>query len=116
LSNSTTTLFGLSGVRVQRVERLRFGERVVHVETADESSSGCPSCGVVSTSVKENVVTRPKDLPYGETGISVVWHKTRWRCVEATCVRRSFTEAIDEVPAGHADNRSAAPGDRGGGR
>ncbi len=100
MSNSTTTLFGLSGVRVSRVDRLESGGRVVHVETADSSSAGCPSCGVVSTSVKENVITRPKDLPYGETGISVVWHKRRWRCGEPACVRGSFTEQVCEVPAG----------------
>ena len=100
MSNSTTTLFGLSGVRVQRVDQLEFGGRVVHVETAGGLGTGCPSCGVVSTAAKEYVTTRPKDLPYGETGISVVWHKTRWRCVEPTCVRLSFTESIEEVPAG----------------
>jgi transposase len=33
-------------------------------------------------------------------GISVVWHKRRWRCAEVLCARGSFTEAISEVPAG----------------
>ena len=101
MSQSTTVLFGLPGVRVQRVERDESGGRVVHVETgSDTAAAGCPGCGVVSTSVKQNVTTAPRDLPYGERGISVVWHKTRWRCVEATCARGSFTEAIGEVPAG----------------
>jgi transposase len=94
-------LFGLPGVRVARVEQVEFGGRVVHVATADDTSaSGCPGCGVVSNSVKENVITHPVDLPYGEAPIAVRWHKTRWRCREATCARLSFTEAIDEVPAG----------------
>jgi transposase len=94
-------LFGLPGVRVQRVERDESGGRVVHVSTgSDTAAAGCPGCGVVSTSVKQNVTTAPRDLPYGERGISVVWHKTRWRCVESTCARGSFTEAIGEVPAG----------------
>lgn len=100
LNHDTTVLIGLPGVRVQRVEQVEFGERVVHVDTADESASGCPSCGVVSSSVKEYVVTRPRDIPYGERGISVLWHKRRWRCAELDCARASFTEAIDEVPAG----------------
>jgi len=100
LSNGTTVLFGLPGVRVQRVEQDESGGRVVHVQTAEgTSASGCPGCGVVSTSAKEYVTTRPRDLPYGETGISVVWHKVRWRCVELACVKGSFTEAIAEVPA-----------------
>jgi len=72
----------------------------VHVETADESAADCPSCGVASTSVKQYVRTTPRDLPYGEKGISVVWHKRRWRCVEPDCARGSFTEAIGEVPSG----------------
>jgi transposase len=99
LDHDTTLLFGLSGVRVGHVERDVFGDRTVHVQTADESSSGCPSCGVVSTSVKQNVTTSPRDIPYGEERISVVWHKRRWRCAEPACPRGSFTEAIGEVPA-----------------
>jgi transposase len=101
LSNGTTVLFGLPGVRVARVELDESGGRVVHVVTGeDAAAAGCPDCGVVSTSAKEYVTTRPRDVPYGETGISVRWRKTRWRCVESTCSRGSFTEAIDEVPAG----------------
>jgi transposase len=101
LSQSTTVLFGLPGVRVQRVDLDERGGRVVHVETAAGTSApGCPSCGVVSTSVKGLVTTAPRDLPYGEDGLAVRWHKTRWRCREPSCVRLSFTEAIDQVPAG----------------
>jgi transposase len=48
--------------------------------------------------VKEQVTTAPRDIPYGEGEIAVLWHKTRWRCREPTCARSSFTEAIDEVP------------------
>jgi transposase len=95
-----TILFDLPGVRVRHVDRDDLGHRVVHVETAAESVSGCPGCGVVSRSVKEYVSTTPRDIPYGERGLALVWHKRRWRCVEPTCVRGSFTEAIGEVPAG----------------
>ena len=100
MDHATTILFDLPGVRVRYVDRDAFGDRIVHVETADEFASGCPSCGVVSTSVKEYVTSTPRDLPYGENGISVVWHKRRWRCTEPACARLSFTEAIGEVPAG----------------
>ena len=85
---------------MQRVEQVEFGGRLVHLETVDEVASGCPSCGVVSTAVKEYVTTRPRDIPYGEGGIRLVWHKRRWRCAERDCARGSFTEAIAEVPAG----------------
>jgi len=100
VNHDTTVLFGLPGVQVRHVEQVEFGERVVHVETADESAAGCPSCGVASTSVKQYVRATPRDLPYGETGVSVVWHKRHWRCVEPDCARGSFTEAIGEVPSG----------------
>lgn len=38
---------------------------MVHVVTADETAAACPGCGVVSSSVKERVMTSPKDIPYG---------------------------------------------------
>jgi transposase len=99
VSDGTTLLFGLPGVRVERVERLTDGTRVVHVATAEESAAACPSCGVFSTSVKGRVSTSPRDIPYGEDRIVVRWNKTRWRCREDDCERSSFTEAIAQVPA-----------------
>jgi hypothetical protein len=74
------------------------GARVVHVVTDDESAAGCPSCGVLSTSVKGHAVTRPRDVPYGQAPLRLVWHKRRWRCREAACPRGSFTEALPAVP------------------
>lgn len=99
MSDGTTLLFGLPGVRVERVERRADGTRLVHVATAEESAAACPSCGVFSTSVKGRVTTSPRDIPYGEDRIVVRWTKTRWRCREDYCERSSFTEAIAQVPA-----------------
>ena len=99
MSDSTTLLFGLPGVRVERVERRADGTRVVHVVTTEETAAACPSCGVLSTSVKARVITSPKDIPYGLGRILVRWHKTRWRCREHYCERGSFAEAIVQVPA-----------------
>jgi transposase len=73
--DATTLLFGLPGVRVERVERRVDGTRVVHVVTDESTAAACPSCGVVSTSVKERVTTSPKDIPYGEDPIVVRWTK-----------------------------------------
>lgn len=84
---------------MRHVERDEFGGRVVHLETAAGYAAGCPACGVVSTSVKQYVTTTPRDLPYGERGISLVWRKRRWRCAEPTCLRGSFTEQVEEIPA-----------------
>jgi len=49
--------------------------------------------------VKARVRTTPKDIPYGENRIVLRWKRTRWRCREDYCVRGSFTEAIEQVPA-----------------
>jgi transposase len=99
VSDGTTLLFGLPGVRVERVERRADGTRVVHVVTAEPTAAACPACGVVSTSVKGRVSTSPRDIPYGEDPIVVRWTKTRWRCRQDYCERSSFTEAVAQVPA-----------------
>ena len=67
--------------------------------TADAAASACPSCGVLSSAVKGQVRTRPRDLPYGAAPLRLVWHKRRWRCRETACERGSFTESIPAVPA-----------------
>ncbi len=99
MEHGTTILFGLPGVHVESVEIDADGVRVVTVATGGEDGAGCPSCGVVSRSVKEYPTTTPKDLPYGEPPIEVRWRKRRWRCREPTCARQTFTEAIEQVPA-----------------
>lgn len=99
VDSDASRLFGLEGLAVERVVGEGEDGRVVHVVTADETAAGCPSCGVISVSVKAWVVSRPRDLPHGPAGLSVVWHKGRWRCVEAACGRLSFTESLPVVPA-----------------
>jgi transposase len=103
MENSTTILFGLPGVAVDRVERISDDQgaacRLVHVVTTASSAAGCPQCGVVSTSVRQYRTTRPRDLPYGEEPLAVRWHKRQYRCREQGCPRRAFTESIPEIPA-----------------
>jgi len=94
-----TLLLGLAGLAVEQVELDGEGTRVVHVVTDDEAAAGCPSCGVLSTSVKGHAVTRPRDVPFGPDPVHLVWHKRRWRCMEAACPRGSFTESLPTVPA-----------------
>ena len=66
-------MFGLPGVQVERVERLADGTRVVQVATAEQTAAACPSCGVVSTSVKALVVTSPRDIGCGQDRIVLRW-------------------------------------------
>ena len=77
MSDVTTLLFGLPGVRIERVEPGADATRVVHAVTASETAAACPSCGVFSTAVKGQVSTSPRDIPYGENRIIVRWNKTR---------------------------------------
>lgn len=100
MEHGTTLLLGLAGVAVERVDLIGEGTRRVHVATADGTAAACPACGVLSSSPKEYVTTRPKDLPYGEARLEVRWHKRRWRCRERLCRRQTFTESIPEVPPG----------------
>lgn len=53
-----------------------------------------------STSVRQRRTTRPRDLPYGEVPLAVRWHKAQYRCREAACPRKAFTESIPELPPG----------------
>ena len=73
MSDATTVLFGLPGVRVERVERHADGTRVVDMVT-DEPAAAHPSCGGMPTSVKDHVVSSPKDIPYGEDRIVLRWN------------------------------------------
>jgi transposase len=99
VERSATLLLGIEGLVVERVELEEAGTRVAQVLTADETASACPECGVVSTSVKGHAITRPRDIPYGNAPVELVWRKRRWRCQEVACPRGSFTEALPAVPA-----------------
>lgn len=52
------------------------------------------------SSVKEYVTTAPRDIPYGDKEIVVMWHNRRWRCGAVDCARASFTEAISDDNGG----------------
>ena len=89
--SGASRLLGLDGLAVDRAELDAFGGRALHVVTADQTASACPSCGVFSISLKGLVSTRARDIPYGATALRLLWHKRRWRCVERACSRTSFT-------------------------
>jgi transposase len=99
LSNDTTLLLGLGGLAADQVERDSQGHPVAHLVTADPDAARCPSCTVVSTSAKQQVTTRPRDLTHGGRGVKLLWHKRRWRCRNPDCGRDSFTEHVASVPA-----------------
>lgn len=87
-------------MKVEGVVRTSAGAKIVQVATDDPDAARCPVCRSRSTSGKEWVLTRPKDLPCGGEFAVVLWRKRRWRCRTEGCPRQSFTEAVAQVPAG----------------
>ena len=99
-AGDATLLLSLDGLAVTGVERSAAETLLVEVATADETAAACPTCGVISTRVKEYVCTRPRDLAQGRTRMELVWRKRRWYCRAPWCGRKSFTESTPAVPAG----------------
>lgn len=99
MSNDTTLLLGLAGLVAQRVEVDDSGAAVVHLSTSDVDAARCPSCAQLSSRPKQQVTTRPRDLPHGGRGVRLLWHKRRWLCANAECGKRSFTESVPQVPS-----------------
>jgi transposase len=99
-SDDATCLLGLGGLAVERVVLTADGVKIVQLVTSDPDAARCPGCREVSTSAKEWVLTRPKDLPCGGMAVVMQWRKRRWRCRTQDCPRQTFTEAVGQVPAG----------------
>jgi transposase len=97
--NDTTRLLGLQGLAVTKVVEGEHGP-IVHLETADERARACPECGVEAVRVKEWVTARPRDLPVAGRPADLRWRKRRWFCDQDRCRRGTFTEQVDQVPAG----------------
>ena len=91
-------LFALPAFRVLQVSLEPDGGRRVLVESL-ATEDGCPGCGVLSALVKDRPTSRVKDLPHGVVPLRVWVRKRRFRCAEAACVRRSFTETSGQLPA-----------------
>lgn len=85
---------------VECVALAPFGVKIVQLVTSDPDAARCPGCQVVSTSGKEWVLTRPKDLPCGGEFAVMQWRKRRWRCRTEQCPQQTFTEQVGQVPAG----------------
>jgi transposase len=99
-SDDASCLLGLVGLAVEHVALAPLGVKIVQLVTSDPDAARCPGCQVVSTSGKEWVLTRPKDLPCGGEFAVMQWRKRRWRCRTEQCPQQTFTEQVGQVPAG----------------
>lgn len=73
------------------------GELEVVVETT-VTVTGCQSCGVVATAHgrRDHLV---RDIPVAGRAVLLVWRKRIWRCDEAGCLARTWTETSVHVAA-----------------
>jgi transposase len=87
-------LLGLSGFRVVAVTETPV-EVVIEVETTADRV-GCPGCGV-RAEAQDRMVVEIRDLPAFGRPARLVWCKRRWRCREALCATRTWTETSEHV-------------------
>ncbi|MEY9968117.1 transposase [Streptacidiphilus sp. MAP12-16] len=99
MTNDATRLFGLVGVAVASVTTGGDGNPMLALVTTDEQARCCPGCGVRSERPHSWVTTRPRDLPVAGRRTERTWNKRRWRCRQAACPRKTFTEALLQIPA-----------------
>jgi transposase len=100
MDQSSSLLLGIDGLVVESVLIDESGRRVVHCTTDPELAGWCPKCRQQSSSPKERVVTRPRDLRIGPDRPVLLWHKHKWHCRVQECERKVFTDALPEqIPA-----------------
>src|SRR5215207_1732597 len=94
--SGVSALLGLDGfvVRAQLLDE-ESGEWWLAVETS-EDRAWCPACGVRAVGHgRRRVVVR--DLPLADRPVVLVWDKRRWRCPEAVCRARTWSEESDHI-------------------
>jgi len=88
-------LLGLSQFRVPAVAE--FPDEVwISVETTADVA-GCPRCGVRALAHERKRVD-VRDLPCFGRPARLVWLKRRWRCADADCDAKTWTEETPHVP------------------
>ena len=91
-----SALLGIAGVTVTETEVEADGRLSVWAQVTGPAA--CPACAVMSDRVHERVVTRPRDVRYGDREIDLFLVKRRLECAEEGCPRGTFTEWAPQVP------------------
>ena len=97
-----TTLLGLPGLAVTAVEQAEDGWTAVDEVTGpdlEDAARCCPDCGTPAMTVKERVITAPRDVYLGDRQVRLGWRKRRWTCGNEDCARKTFTESLPAVTA-----------------
>lgn len=89
-------MFAVDGFHVTAVDA-RADVLVLTIQT-DADAAGCPGCGVLAES-RGRRVHELADAPAFGLPVRVRWFKRLWRCREAGCLVRSFSETHPFVSA-----------------
>ena len=99
-SDDASCLLGLVGLKVEGVVVSSAGVKIVQLATDDPDAARCPVCRARSTSGKDWVLTRPKDLPCGGVFARLLWRPrrsdrgARWSFDRYACDTRLFTRFL----------------------
>jgi transposase len=88
-------LLGLDSFRVLSVSE-NSAEVVITVETTADVV-GCPTCGV-RAQAQDRLRVDIRDLPCFGRPARLLWLKRRWRCADADCAAKTWTESATAVP------------------
>ncbi|WP_245919079.1 transposase family protein [Melittangium boletus] len=91
-------LYPIPGCRVERVVR-GASTRAVLVVRAKRRGAQCPSCEEHSETPHSTYVRRPADLPTAGRSVQLELHVRRFRCRNARCARRTFSERLPDLLA-----------------
>ena len=78
------------------------------MEVDGQDSAVCPGCQSVSRSRHSRYWRSLQDLPIQGTPVILRLHLGRWRCRNAGCERRIFTEPLSKVCAPYAQQTKRA--------
>jgi hypothetical protein len=95
-SEGATALLGMPGFVVGAQMELD-GELWLHVDTTADVV-GCRSCGTKAVGHGRRRV-KVRDLPMAGQEVMVVWAKRIWRCVDADCEVRTWSEDHPAIAA-----------------
>ena len=87
-------LLGLDGFRVLEVTETE-AEVVIEIETTAETA-GCVGCGTRAQS-QDRMAVEIRDLACFGRPARLVWRKRRWRCADADCDAKSWTEVSPQL-------------------
>lgn len=94
-SDGATALLGMPGFVVD-AQMLGDGEWWIVVETTVDRV-GCPACGVRAVGHGRRRV-QVRDLPISGRPVRLVWCKRLWRCSDADCAIKTWSERSELIP------------------